>query len=155
MPATTALTPEPFEPSPLPLRPLRDDAGYQQARREVGRLWDAQPASPDGDRLQLLVLLIEAYEAEHVPIPPPDPAEAIRFRMEQSNLTVDDLASRLGISRRRVRGMLHGRPLTLALIRLLVERLGISADVLIRRPADAGETAIRSRAGRTPTAHLQ
>jgi HTH-type transcriptional regulator/antitoxin HigA len=79
-----------------------------------------------------LVLLVAAYERDHHPIPPPDPANAIRFRMEQHGLDAHGLAALLGISRRRVLAMLRGRPLTLPLIRLLVERLGVSADVLVR-----------------------
>jgi HTH-type transcriptional regulator/antitoxin HigA len=83
----------------------------------------------------VLVLLINAFEQQNIPIPPPDPVDAIRFRMEQSNLTAADLASLLGVSRRRVLAILRGGPLTLPMIRLLVERLGISAEVLIHQPA--------------------
>ncbi len=117
---------------PLPLRPLRDETDYERALREVGRLWDAPSDSPEDDRLQVLVLLVEAYERDHQPIPPPGPTDAIRFRMEQRGLDVDGLAAVLGVSRRRTQAVLRGRPLTLPLIRLFVERLGISADVLIR-----------------------
>jgi HTH-type transcriptional regulator/antitoxin HigA len=80
------------------LRPLRDEADYDWALREVDHLWDFPAGSPEDDRLQVLVLLIEAYEREHHPIDPPDPADAIRFRMEQSNLTITDLATLLGVS---------------------------------------------------------
>ena len=83
------------------------------------------------------MLLVDAYERDHHPIPPPDPVDAIRFRMEQRNLTPADLASLLGVSQRRVSAVLRGRSLTLPMIRLLVGRLGISADVLIRDPADS------------------
>ena len=117
------------------LRPLHDEADYDQALREVERLWDSAAGSPEDDRLQVLVLLIEAYEREHHPIDPPDPADAIRVRMEQSNLTAADLASLLGVSRRRVGAALRGESMTLPMIRLLVERLGISADVLVRESA--------------------
>lgn len=86
----------------------------------------------------MLVLITDAYEREHQPIDPPDPVDAIRFRKEQHNLTVPDLASLLGVSRRRVLAVLRGAPLTLPMIRLLVERLGISADVLARGPASPG-----------------
>ncbi len=136
MPTTTASTLGPSEPSPVPLRPIHDDQEYEQALREVERLWDAPAGSPDDERLQVLVLLIEAYERDHVPIPPPAPIDATRFRMEQRNLTASDLASLLGVSSRRVRDILdRGRPLTLPMIRLLAERLGVSADVLIQQPA--------------------
>lgn len=135
MQSTTASTPGPSSPAPAQLRPLRDEVGYEQALREVEHLWDAPTGSPEDDRLQVLVLLIEAYEREHHPIDPPDPVDAIRFRMEQHNLTTADLASLLGVSRRRVSAVLRGEPLTLPIIRLLVDRLGISADLLIRGPA--------------------
>lgn len=82
-------------------------------------------------------MLIEAYEREHHSIDPPDPADAIRFRMEQSDLTAADLASLLGVSRRRALAVLRGESMTLPMIRLLVERLGISADVLVRGSAIA------------------
>jgi HTH-type transcriptional regulator / antitoxin HigA len=131
---TIASTPGPSDAGPTPLRLLRDDADHAHALSEVEELWDAPAGSPEDDRLHVLVLLIEAYEREHHPIEPPDPAAAIRFRMEQSDLSVDGLASLLGVSRRRVRAVLRGQPLTLPMIRLLVERLGMSADVLIRGP---------------------
>jgi len=133
MQSTTASTPRPSNLPPL--RPLHDEADYEWSLREVERLWDAPAESPEDERLQVLVLLIEAYEREHHPIDPPDPVDAIRFRMEQRDLTTDDLAALLGVSRRRVQAVLRGHPLTLPLIRLLVERLGISADVLVRDPA--------------------
>ncbi|MGH2583661.1 MAG: helix-turn-helix domain-containing protein, partial [Dehalococcoidia bacterium] len=132
MQRTTASTPRPSDPPPL--RPLHDETDYEWALREVERLWDAPAGSPEDERLQVLVLLIDAYEREHHPIDPPDPVDAIRFRMEQRNLAADDVAALLGVSRQRVQAMLRGRPLTLPMIRLLVERLGISADVLVRDP---------------------
>jgi HTH-type transcriptional regulator / antitoxin HigA len=131
----TASTARASEASGMQLRPLRDEADHEWALREVERLWDASAGSAEDDRLQVLVLLIEAYEREHHPIDPPDPANAIRFRMEQSNLTLGDLAALLGVSRRRVLAVLRGAPLTLPMIRLLVERLGVSADVLVRHRA--------------------
>lgn len=130
----TASTLGPSDSTLSPLRPLRDDADYDRALREIEHLWNAPAGSPDDDRLQVLVLLVEAYEREHYPIDPPDPLDAIRFRMEQRNLSADDLAALLGVSRRRILATLRGERLTLPLIRLMVERLGISADVLVRDP---------------------
>lgn len=104
--------------APIILRPLHDEVDYDRALREVVRLWDAPAGSPEDDRFQVLVLLIEAYEREHHPLDPPDPVDAIRFRMEQRNLTADDLAAVLGVSQRRVLAVLRGRPLTLPMIRL-------------------------------------
>ena len=83
------------------------------------------------------MLLVDAYERKHHPVPPPDPVDAIRFRMEQRDLTAADLAALLGVSRRRVLAVLRGRPLTLPMIRLLVERLGVSAAVLVREPTSS------------------
>src|SRR5215212_11862453 len=100
MPNTIASTSLPSEPDPIPSRPIRDHREYDQALRDVERLWEAPAGSPEDGRLQVLVLRIEAYERDHFPAPPPDPVEAIRFRMEQANLTTADLASLLGVSKR-------------------------------------------------------
>jgi HTH-type transcriptional regulator/antitoxin HigA len=127
--------PGPSDQAPVPLRPIRDEQTYEQALCAVERLWDAPAGSPEDDRLQVLVLLIEAYERDHTPIPPPDPVDAIRFRMEQRGLDAGGLAALLGVSRRRVLDLLRGYPLSLSIIRLLVERLDIPAEALIRRPA--------------------
>ncbi len=134
----------PSDPAPVALRPLRTEADYEWALGEVELLWDAPAGSPEDDRLQILVLLIEAYERDHIPIPPTDAVEAVRFRMEQSNLTPTDLALLLGVSRRRVLNILRGQPLSLPMIRLLVERLGVSADVLIRQAAGSVSRGSRS-----------
>ena len=86
----------------------------------------------DGDRLDVLATLIDAYESEHEPIDPPDPIEAIKFRMEQQGLTRRDLEPIIG-SRARVAEVLNRRrDLSIAMIRRLHEHLGISAEVLIR-----------------------
>jgi HTH-type transcriptional regulator / antitoxin HigA len=104
---------------------------YREALRRVEQLMDARPGDKEGDELELLAALIEIYEEKHAPIPPPDPIEAIRFRMEQENLRPRDLVPLLG-GRNRVSEVLNGkRPLTLAMIRRLRDTLGISADVLL------------------------
>ena len=91
-----------------------------------------QSGTPEGDRLDVLATLIDAYEARHHPIDPPDPIEAIRFRMEQQGLTRRDLEPLIG-SRARVTEVLNRkRSLSIAMIRRLHTELGISADVLIR-----------------------
>ncbi len=141
---TTTSTPGSSEPAPLHLRPIHDGRDYDEALREIERLWDAPVGSSEDDRLQVLVLLVEAYERDHFPVLPPNPIDAIRFRMEQANLTTADLASLLGVSTRRVLNIFRGRPLTLPMIRLLVERLGISADVLIRRQAGIAQRDSRT-----------
>lgn len=114
------------------VRPIRSEADYQAALAELGRLWGARAGTAEGDRLDVLATLIDAFESEHEPIDPPDPIEAIKFRMEQQGLTRRDLEPIIG-SRARVAEVLNcKRDLSIAMIRRLHERLGISAEVLIR-----------------------
>ncbi len=114
------------------IKPIRSEADYQAALAEVGRLWGAKLGTPAGDRLDVLATLIDAYESEHEPMDPPDPVEAIKFRMEQQGLTRRDLEGMLG-SRARVAEILNRkRDLSISMIRRLHQHLGISAEVLIR-----------------------
>ena len=114
------------------LRPIRTENDYEQALAEVEELWGARTGTPKGDRLDVLATLIEAYEVEHYPMDPPDPIEAIKFRMEQQALTRKDLEKILG-TRTRVSEVLNRkRGLSINMIRALHQKLGISADVLIR-----------------------
>jgi HTH-type transcriptional regulator/antitoxin HigA len=114
------------------VKPIRSESDYEAALVELKRLWGAKAGTPESDRLDVLATLIEAYEAEHYPIDPPDPIEAIKFRMEQQGLTRKDLEGIIG-SRTRVAEVLNRkRPLSIGMIRRLHERLGISAEVLIR-----------------------
>ena len=99
---------------------------------EIERLWGAKIGTPEGDRLDVLATLVDAYETKHYPMDPPDPIEAIRFRMEQQGLTRKELESMIGM-RGRVSEVLNGkRSLTIEMIRRLRDGLGISADILIR-----------------------
>jgi HTH-type transcriptional regulator/antitoxin HigA len=114
------------------IKPIRSEADHEAALAEVERLWGAKIGTPEGDRLDVLATLIDAYEAEHSPIDPPDPIEAIKFRMEQQGLTRKDLEEIVG-SRTRIAEVLNRkRGLSIGMIRRLHERLGISAEVLIR-----------------------
>ena len=114
------------------IKPIRSEADYQTALAEIERLWGAKLGTPAGDRLDVLATLIDAYESEHEPIDPPDPIEAIKFRMDQQGLTRRDLEAILG-SRARVAEILNRkRDLSISMIRRLHRHLGISADVLIR-----------------------
>ena len=114
------------------LKPIRSKADYEAAMAEIERLWGARSGTPEGDRLDILATLVDAYENEHYPIDPPDPIEAIKFRMEQRGLTRKDLADILG-SRTRVAEVLNRRRgLSINMIRRLHEKLGISVEVLIR-----------------------
>jgi len=114
------------------LRPLRSEKDYEAALAQVERLWGAKAGTSKGDRLDILATLIEAYEAKHYPMDPPDPIEAIKFRMEQQGLTRKDLERVLG-SRTRVSEVLNRkRGLSLDMIRKLHDKLQIPAEVLIR-----------------------
>jgi HTH-type transcriptional regulator/antitoxin HigA len=114
------------------LKPIRSEADYENVLAEVARLWGARSGTPEGDRLDVLATLIDAYEAVQFPIDPPDPIDAIRFRMESMGLTRKDLEPLIG-SRNRVAEVLNGkRSLSIGMIRRLHERLGISAEVLIQ-----------------------
>jgi HTH-type transcriptional regulator/antitoxin HigA len=115
----------------MDIRPIRNQRDHAQALREVERLWGTRSGTPEADKLEILVTLIDAYEAKHHPIDPPDPIDAIRFRMEQMGMTQSDLVDIIG-SRARVSEVLNRkRPLTIAMIARLREELGISADSLI------------------------
>lgn len=122
------------------LKPIRSEADHEAALAEVERLWGAASGTPEGDRLDVLATLIDAWEASHYPMDPPDPIDAIRFRMEQQGLTRKDLEPILG-TRTRVSEVLNRkRGLSIAMIRRLHDELGISADVLIR-PSRNGKAA--------------
>ena len=116
------------------LRPIRSEADYRDALSEVERLWGSRTGTPEGDRLDILATLIDAYEEQRYPVDPPDPIDAIRFRMEQQGLKRRDLQRLIG-TRTRVSDILsRKRGLTLPMVRRLHEQLGIPAEVLIRPP---------------------
>jgi HTH-type transcriptional regulator/antitoxin HigA len=116
----------------MEIRPIRTKSDYRATLREVERLWDADPGTPSGDRVDVLVTLIEAYEAKHFPIPAPDPVAAIEFMMEQKDLRRRDLEPAIG-SRGRVSEVLtRKRPLTLPMVRELSALLDIPAEILIQ-----------------------
>ena len=118
------------------LKPIRTEQDYEAALAEIERLWGASAGTPEGDRLDVLATLVDAYEAAHDPMDPPDPIEAIQFRMEQQGLTRKDLERLLG-TRTRVSEVLNRkRGLSIAMIRRLHAELGIPAEVLIRPTRD-------------------
>jgi HTH-type transcriptional regulator/antitoxin HigA len=114
------------------LRPIRTKKDYESALVEVERLWGAKSGTPEGDRLDVLATLIDAYESVHYPMDPPDPIEAIKFRMEQQGLTRKDLEPLIGTRTRVAEVLNRKRNLSISMIRRLHQRLGISAEVLIR-----------------------
>jgi HTH-type transcriptional regulator/antitoxin HigA len=114
------------------LKPIRSQAEYEKALVEIEQLWGARSGTPKGDRLDVLATLIDVYEVKHYPIDPPDPIEAIKFRMEQQGLTRRELEPLIG-SRTRVAEVLNRkRNLSIAMMRRLHDKLGIPAEVLIR-----------------------
>jgi HTH-type transcriptional regulator/antitoxin HigA len=116
----------------ITVRPIHTEHDYEAALAEVDALMQAEPGTPEGERLDILVTLIEAYESRHWAIPAPDPIEAIRVRMEQKNLRNRDLEPMIG-SRGRVSEILsRKRALTLPMIRRLSKALDIRADILIQ-----------------------
>ncbi len=122
------------------LKPIHTKADYKDALAEAERLWGAKSGTPKGDRLDVLATLIDAYEARHYPIAPPDAIEAIAFRMQQQGLSRKDLEPLIGTRARVAEVMNRKRSLSIDMIRRLHERLGISAEVLIR-PTRADEAA--------------
>jgi HTH-type transcriptional regulator/antitoxin HigA len=114
------------------IKPIRTERDYDAALREVERLWGAKSGTPDGDRLDVLATLIEAYEDKDYPMDPPDPIEAIKFRMEQQGLTRKDLEPLIGTRTRVAEVLNRRRGLSIEMIRRLHQTLGISAEVLIR-----------------------
>ena len=115
----------------MDIKPIRTEADYEAVLEEIDQLWGAEYGSPEGDKLDILTTLIDAYEENHYPILPPDPIEAILHYMESQNLTRRDLEPFLG-SRARVSEVLNRkRPLSLIMIRKLHTGLGIPADILV------------------------
>ncbi|WP_318371143.1 transcriptional regulator [Enterobacter sp.] len=115
------------------ITPIRNEQDYKAALKAVSPFFDNEPApgTPEGDFLDVMITLIEAYETRHHPIEPPTPVEAIKFRMEQAGLSVKDLEPAIGRAN-RVYEVLNGkRKLTLPMIRNLHQMFGISAESLI------------------------
>jgi HTH-type transcriptional regulator/antitoxin HigA len=115
----------------MTIKPIKTERDYQKALKEIEKLWDAKPNTAKGDRLEVLVTLVEAYEQKHYRIDPPDPIEAIKFRMEQLEVKPSDLADILG-GRNRVSEILNKkRKLTVQMMRSLRKRLAIPAESLL------------------------
>lgn len=120
------------------MKPIRTEQDYRAALVRIDRLMDAEPGSPEGEDLDVLVDLVELHEIKHVKMDYPGPLAAIEFRMEQGGLSARDLVPFIG-SRAKVSEVLAGkRAITLPMARALHEHLGIPADVLLRAPAATG-----------------
>lgn len=122
----------------MTIKPIRTEADNRAALIEISKLMARDPAigTPAGDRLDVLVTLVQAFEAQHYPVDHPDPVAAIRFRMDQQGLTPRDLEPMIG-SRARVSEVLGGkRALSMTMVWRLHKELGIPAQSLIRPPRD-------------------
>lgn len=115
------------------LHPIRNEDDYKAALKQLSAFFDnePEPGTNEGDQFEILSLLVEAYEAKHFVIEAPDPIEAIRFRMEQGGLTIDDLVPSIGRPNRVYEVLNRKRRLTLGMIRRLHRNLGIPAESLI------------------------
>lgn len=120
----------------MEIKPIRTEADYETALKEVEKLIESQPGTPEGDRMDVLVTLIEAYEDRHFPIPlPDDPVEVLEYYMESRGISRSELVPLLG-SKERVSEVLNRkRGLSLDMIRRLKVSLGIPADLLIGKKA--------------------
>ncbi len=115
----------------MTIKPIRSKVDYTNALNSISKLMDAKPKSRQADELEVLTVLIENYEKNHFPIDPPDPIEAIKFRMDQMDLTRKDLEPCIG-SRARVSEILNRkRELALKMIKALHNSLGIPVEALI------------------------
>ncbi|MGO9738891.1 MAG: helix-turn-helix domain-containing protein [Desulfomonilaceae bacterium] len=124
----------------MEIKPIKTEADYEATLAEIEKLWESGADTPESDRLDILVTLVEAYETKHYPIDPPDPVEAIKFRMEQMGLTDKDLETYMGGRGSVTKILTRKLPLNLDMIRKLHKNLGISVEVLISEPSAARET---------------
>ena len=116
----------------MDIRPIKTETDYEADLHEIARLMDAELDTPAGDRLDILVTLVEAYEAKQYPTVGPDPLAAILHRMEALRMTRKDLEPLLGTRRRVSEVLARKRPLSLAMIRKIAKAMRIPADVLIQ-----------------------
>lgn len=116
------------------IKPIKSDADYRAALKEIESLMMAEADTPEGEKLDVLVTLVEAYERIHYPLDLPDPVASIKFEMERKGLTVKDLEPMIGKSNRVYEILSHKRSLTLKMIWKLHKGLGIPAESLIKPP---------------------
>ena len=127
---------------------LKTENEYEYALEVIDSLMDAEPGTPEEDDLELWSMLVENYEHTHHPVEPPDPVEAINFRMEQLGLEQKDLTRFIPAKSKVSEVLNRKRPLSLSMIRALHRHLGISAEVLVREPQ--GTYRIASRSAKSP-----
>jgi len=114
------------------IKPIKTDKDYRETLKEIDSLMSAELNTPEGEKLDVLVTLIEAYEHIHYPLDLPDPVETIKFEMEHKGLTIKDLEPMIGKSNRVYEVLNRKRSLTLNMIRRLHDKLGIPAESLIK-----------------------
>jgi len=115
----------------MEIKPVKTEQDYNMSIKRIEELWGAKRDTPEGDELDLLCTLVESYEMKHYPIAPPDPIDAIKFRMEQMGMTKEDMVKYLG-SQSRVSEILNGkRRLTLKMVKSLYKGLKIPAEILL------------------------
>ena len=115
----------------MDIRPIKTEQDYNSAIKRIEELWGSKKDTLNGDELDLLVTLVESYEMKHFPIAPPDPVDAIKFRMEQMGMTKEDMVKYLG-SQSRVSEILNRkRKLTLKMVKSLYKGLKIPAEILL------------------------
>jgi HTH-type transcriptional regulator / antitoxin HigA len=119
-------------PTPYKMKPIHTEKEYEIALQRVEILFDAKKGTPEGDELEVLLILIDKYEKENFPIDLPDPIEAIKFRMEQLEMKPKDLADLIGYKSRVSEILNRKRKLTLDMIRKLHVNLNIPTDVLVQ-----------------------
>ena len=119
----------------MDVKPIKTKRDYESALKAIERLMAAKRDTPEGDRLDVLVTLVEAYEGRHFPLDLPDPVAAIKFVMEHRGLSVKDLVPYIGQPNRVYEILSHKRPLTMAMAWKLHRGLGIPAESLIRQDA--------------------
>jgi HTH-type transcriptional regulator / antitoxin HigA len=129
----------------MDIKPIKTTRDYRQVLKEIESLMSAKANTPEGDRLDVLVTLVEAYERAHFPMDLPDAVDAIRFRMEQAGLTIEDLVPVIGRKNRVYEVLSRRRPLTLRMIEGLHTKFGIPAESLIKQKTEAHERRAAAR----------
>ncbi|MFO7671773.1 MAG: transcriptional regulator [Bacteroidales bacterium] len=115
----------------MDIRPIKTEQDYDSAIRRIEELWGAKRDTTEGDEFDLLVTLVESFEIKHYPIAPPDPIDAIKFRMEQMGMTKADMVQYLGSQSRVSEILSRKRGLTLSMIKSLYKGLKIPAEILL------------------------
>jgi HTH-type transcriptional regulator/antitoxin HigA len=114
----------------MDIRPLRSPEDHREALREIERLWGAAPGSPEGDKLDVLATLVEAYEARNCPMPAADPVDILRFAIDEMGRSQADLARVLGSRARASEILNRRRPLTLDMVRAISAEWSLPIDLL-------------------------